>query len=82
MFSFSTGFLSILLMTMVAGVLSMMIRGQEEEDAIFYVSIMALVLSTIISGLWVTGNPQLKIFTVEKIKSVFSLSEEEYVVPI
>ena len=78
-FSFSIGFLSILLMTMVTGVFSVVIRSQlleeQQQGAMFYVSMMALVNSSIISSLWVIGNPQLRSFTVEKIKTLFCVSE-------
>lgn len=66
-------------MTVVTGVFSVVIRSQlhaeEEQEAMFYVSMMALVNSSIISSLWVIGNPQLRLFTVEKIKTVFCVSE-------
>lgn len=60
-------------MTLVTGVLSVVIRDelQEEEEAMFYLSMMALVISSITSSLWVTGNPQLRNFTVEKITFLF-----------
>ena len=69
-------------MTVGAGLFSVMIRGQKEEDAIFYVSITALLNSAFISSLWVMGNPQLKIFTVQKIKTLCCLSEVDYVVHV
>ena len=60
-------------MTVVTGVFSVLIREQlqEEQEALFYISMVGLVLSSIISCLWVTGNPQLRIFTLEKMKTLF-----------
>ena len=59
-------------MTVVTGVLSVVIRAHlQEEEAMFYVAMMALVISSIISSLWVTGNPQLRNFTVEKTTFLF-----------
>ena len=78
-FSFSTGFLSILLMTLVTGVFSVVLRDQlgEEEghEAFLYISMTALVISSIVSCLWVTGNPQLRLFTLEKMKTLFFVTE-------
>ena len=66
-------------MTVVTGVFSVVIRAQlqeeEEQEALFYISMMALVLSSIISCLWVTGNPQLRIFTLEKMKTLLFVRE-------
>ena len=68
-------------MTVVTGVFSVVIRAQlqeeEEQEALFYISMMGLVLSSIISCLWVTGNPQLRIFTVEKIQTLFFVTESD-----
>ena len=65
-------------MTVVTGVLSVVIRAHlQEQEAMFYVAMIALVISSIISSLWVTGNPQLRIFTVEKIKTLFFVTESD-----
>ena len=66
-------------MTVVTGVFSLAIRAQlqaeAEQEAMFYVSMMALVNSSIISSLWVIGNQELRIFTVEKMKTLCCMSE-------
>ena len=65
-------------MTVVTGVFSLAIRSQlqaeAEQEAMIYVSMMALVNSSIISSLWVIGNQQLRIFTVEKMKTLCFMS--------
>ena len=66
-------------MTVVTGVFSVVFRSQlqteDEQGVMFYVAMMALVNSSVISSLWVSGNQQLRIFTVEKIKSLCCVSE-------
>ena len=64
-------------MTVVTGVFSVLIKSQlqseQEQEALFYTAMMALVNSSIISSLWVLGNKQLRIFAVDKIKYLFCL---------
>ena len=69
--SFSVGFLTILLFTVVTGVASLLIRTQvqlAEDTTAWQISMLGLVMSSITSTAWVTTNPQLRQFTVERIK--------------
>ena len=71
--SFSTGFLTILLFTVVTGVASLLIRTHlqlAEDTTAWQVSMLGLVMSSITSTAWVTTNPQLSRFTVDKIKGL------------
>ena len=73
LFSFSTGFLTILLFTVVTGVASLLIRTHlqlAEDTTAWQVSMLGLVMSSITSTAWVTTNPQLSRFTVDKIKGL------------
>ena len=73
LFSFSTGFLTILLFTVVLGVVTLLIRTQlhlAEGTTAWQISMVGLVMSSITSTAWVTTNPQLRQFTVEKMKGL------------
>ena len=78
LFSFSTGFLTILLFTVVAGLASLLIRTEPqlaEDTTAWQVSLLGLVMSSITSTAWVTTNPQLRQLTVERIKGLVCLAE-------
>ena len=75
MFSFSTGFLTILLFTVVLGVVTLLVRTHlqlAEGTTAWQISMVGLVMSSITATAWVTTNPQLRQFTVEKMKSLVS----------
>ena len=72
-FSFSTGFLSIFLHMVVLAVVSLLIRTElqlAEDTTAWQVSMLGLVMFSIPSTAWVTTNPQLSQFTVERIKGL------------
>ena len=64
-----------LLFTVVIGVVTFLMRTQlklAEATTDWQMSMVGLVMSSITSTAWVTTNPQLRQFTVEKGKGLVS----------
>ena len=69
--SLSTGFLTILVVSVWTGLASLLLRSHLEEDyTTWQISMVALLATSLTSTSWVLSNQDLKLFAINKLKAV------------